>query len=301
MKLSGLLSRPRFLPRFSAWNTLHGVRIGVTGQHGLLGSLLMARLADAKLQSVAFTGDVADATSISYWIETAQPDLLFHLAAIVPLQKVEADPVTAMRVNAVSLLAMSEAVAKFAPECWLFLASTSHVYETSALAHGKRIRVAETSATCPLSFYGASKLAGERIMIPLAEHFGTRLCIGRIFSFFHERQSSDFLVPNLVERVERATQGDVIKVRDADAVRDFLHADVVVDAMLHLCASRHTGIVNIGSGRAMSVGTMADRIVALSGKTVSVRRVPSVRRTKLVADVRRLRSIIAPLVEAGTT
>lgn len=291
MNLSRLVPRPRFLPQFATWGALRGLRFGITGHRGVLGSLLIDRLTNADIPAVAYDGDVADAASMTRWIKATRPEVMFQLAAIVPVQKVQAGPVKAMRVNATSLLPLSEAIAEYAPDCWVFLGSTSHVYDT--ISTGRRVHLSESSPTSPVSLYGATKLAGERIMVPLARHFGTRLCVGRIFSYFHEQQPPAFLIPNLVARIQRARQGEILDVHDSDAIRDFLHADMVVDAILHLCARRYAGTVNIASGRATSVGMMAERLVAASGKDVLVRHVPSEHVTKLVADVARMRSIMS--------
>lgn len=289
MNLSELVPRPVFLPGFTGFGLLRGLSIAVTGHRGLLGSLLLARLDDWDIPSAAFLGDITNPDEVLDWIKSTQPDVLFHLAAVVPLNKVRADPIAAMRTNATSLLTISEAITTFSPRCWVFLGSTSHVYAAGAV---DGISLPETAPTSPSSLYGATKLAGERIMIPLAEHLGTQLCVGRIFSFFHERQPVAFLIPGMVQRIQDAQDGGTIEIHDADCVRDFLHADMVVDAILHLCAKRHAGIVNIGSGAGTSVGDIVDRIIALSGRSLSVNCMASNRPNSLIADVERLRSVI---------
>lgn len=293
MKLSALVPRPRFLPHFHAWETLREIRVAVTGQRGVLGSVLTQRLRENGIHVDVFPGDVSDIADITQWIRLSRAEVMFHLAAIVPLAKVDADPIAAMRVNATALVAIQEAVAKFVPQSWFFLGSTSHVYSAATRVHNGYRRLSETSATEPLSLYGATKLAGERIMVPLARHFGTQLCVGRIFSYFHEQQSSSFLIPGLISRINSAHDESVIEVRDADCVRDFLHADMVVDAILFLCARRAVMTVNIGSGQATSVGAIANRLRALCSKNISLRCLPAANPNGLVADTKALRCIIS--------
>jgi nucleoside-diphosphate-sugar epimerase len=150
----------------------------------------------------------------------------------------------------------------------------------------------------PTTIYGATKLAGERVLAPLAAQFGVSTCIGRIFSYFHESQAPSFLVPGLVARIEAAAPGSVLDVADADSVRDLLYAGHVVDAILHLAARRHTGLLNIASGRGRTVGSLADALAAQAGKHLTVRHRPAARPTALVADVTRLRTALAaPVVD----
>ena len=288
MNLHSLVQRPSFIPEFTAWDALRDLRIGITGHRGLLGSLLSERLDRAGVDYVIYEGDVTDEAMIEKWLCTARPEALFHLAAVVPVQRVLSDPLRSMQVNATSLLAIARATAKRGSDIWMFLASTSHVYDTVL----KYRSLQETSPTIPVTLYGATKLAGEQIMVPLASHFGMRLCVGRIFSYFHERQSAEYLVPGLAKRMREAQDGEEIAIRDANSVRDFLHADMVVDAVLGMCARRYSGIVNIASGRAVSVGQIANRLIAISGKTLSMNRLPSGHPTRLIADVTKLRRVM---------
>lgn len=259
----------------------------------MLGSLLMKRLSEAGLKGIPGPYDVSDSSAVDQWMETTRPDILFHLAAIVPVQAVESDPVAAMRVNAFSPLVVVDAIARLAPRCWMFFSSSSHVYKPSSATTASRAKVSEESANAPLTLYGATKFAGECVARPLAERLQVDLCIGRIFSYFHQRQPPAFLVPGLIDRIERAKPGDLIEVRDANSIRDFLHAEMVVDSILYLCAARHVGVVNIASGRGIAVGRIANRIINLSGKPLSVRETCSENPTRLVADVKRMKSIVS--------
>lgn len=288
---STLVERPNFLPEFSEWGALKGKKIAITGYRGILGSLLMKRLLQANICVEVFLEDITNGTAVSNWIRTIRPDAIFHLAAIVPLKEVEENPITAMRVNAAALLDVFEAINRYAPQCWLFHGSTSHVYASSA-AVSEEGRVKESSLTLPISLYGATKLAGEAIVAPLAAYFETPLCIGRIFSYFHERQPLSFLVPSLTQRFRNAQPDEAIEVRDSNSIRDFLYAEMVVDALLFLYARRSSTTVNIGSGQATSVGDMAGAVLRELQMDISVQYTSSPYATRLVADIALLKSII---------
>lgn len=293
VNLSSLAPRPRFLPVFKAWKALRGLRIGITGHRGILGSLLTARLAKEGIEFAVFIADVGDEQAVSRWIDEIRPDVMFHLAAIVPIKKVQADPVAAMRVNGISNLFMIDAIARYVPSCWLFYSSTSHVYAPQNPVASASSGISEGAACEPLSLYGATKLVGERVLCPLATHYQVSACIGRIFSYFHENQSTMFLVPNLLQRVAQSRPGAILEVPDSSSIRDLLYADFIIDAILHLCVGRYAGIVNIGSGHGMTVGAIADQIVSLSGKHLTINRLYSDLPTSLVANVSRLRAAIS--------
>lgn len=285
MSLSDLIPRPEFLFEFKGWASIRDVRIAITGASGILGRLLLERLSEAGVQASCFEGDITNEPQLQGWIASSRPQALFHLAAIVPLRVVEEDPIRAMQVNAASALTLISAIKNHAPDCWFFYASTSHVYQSSELP------LTETSSTNPVSLYGATKLAGEVILRPLAESLSIKLCIARIFSYFHERQDASFLVPGIVKKVESSPQMGFIELYNTQARRDFLHASMVVDCILHAFGNRFTGTVNVASGRETSVREIAEHIIMRSGKSLTIRPIDFDLPTIIVADVTRLKKI----------
>ena len=59
---------------------------GITGSTGVIGSKL---LKSKKFRFIKFKGDVADKGQVVKWIKSRKFDLIIHLAAIVPVKKVE--------------------------------------------------------------------------------------------------------------------------------------------------------------------------------------------------------------------
>ena len=293
MNLSALCPRPDFLRPFDDWSRFEGIRFGLTGHRGTLGALLASRLRQAGATISTFDGDVTDEPRLTLWVSNAKPHIVFNLAAVVPVEKVNEDPAQAMRVNSVAPFFLAEALRRSTTDAWLFHASTSHVYSASIANIGiNPPRLSESACCIPASLYGATKLAGERILAPLADALGSRVCIGRIFSFFHETQPASFLIPGLVKRISCVNPHDAIEVNNPEAIRDFLYADHVVDALLHLAAHRCTGVVNIASGHGMSVRSIAKRLVCLSTKPVQIRDVQRGNVTSLVADVSKLEKLL---------
>ncbi len=291
MTHGSIFGRPSFLPPFEAFASLGEHTIAITGQRGVLGGILERRLHAAGSSYATFPGDVTDRAAVDGWLSALRPALVFHMAAIVPIVKVKADPVRAFEVNAVGAFNVAAALARHVPGTWLFLASSSHVYAPSTVAAAAPL--AENAPCAPSTLYGTTKRAAEELVGVLASQVGLALCIGRIFSFFHERQSTAFLVPGLLERARALPEGGTLEVRDANSVRDILDADEVIDAVLHLAAARYTGIVNIASGQGRTVASIAQCVLASTGRRLSLAQLPSQVPTALVADARLLRALIA--------
>lgn len=293
MNLSALCPRPDFLQPFDDWSALDGVRIGLTGHRGTLGSLLALRLQRAGATFSEFEGDVTSEPDLIQWVSHVKPEIVFHFAAVVPVGKVNEDPTRAIRVNSIAPFFLAETLRRSARDAWLFHASTSHVYPASTISAGiDPPRLSELTHCAPASLYGATKHAGEQLLTPFCDAVGVRLCVGRIFSFFHEIQPPSFLVPGLLSRISCTKEHDSVDVSDPESVRDFLYAEHVVDAVLHLATRRFIGIVNIASGKSLSVGSIAERLVKLSDSPVGLRLCQRGVATSLVPEIKKLRALL---------
>ena len=99
--------------------------------------------------------DLADLAQVRNVIRQVKPDLIVNPAAYTAVDKAESELELAMRINA-------EAPAVMAEEARKLGAAMIH-YSTDYVFDGlKTTPYAESDPTCPISVYGATKLAGER-------------------------------------------------------------------------------------------------------------------------------------------
>lgn len=129
------------------------VILGITGQ---LGTELSRRLPDAIGLSRREL-DLAQTTDIRPILAPLQPECLINCAAYTQVDRAEAEPELAFRVNA-------EGPARLAEFCReqgtrLIHISTDFVFGGESFPDRPRV---ETDPAVPLSVYGASKLEGER-------------------------------------------------------------------------------------------------------------------------------------------
>ncbi len=135
------------------------MRVLITGGTGQLGRAL-ARLVPAGIQVVALGSDVCDVTdprAVRSTVETHQPDLVIHCAAMTDVDGCERDSQRAWQVNALG----TQHVAATAVETGarLVYISTNYVFDGEAEAPYH-----EFARPNPISIYGETKLAGEEIV-----------------------------------------------------------------------------------------------------------------------------------------
>lgn len=134
-------------------------RILVTGATGQVGGELAKTL--ALLGEVVIPGraemDLSHAGSVRAIIRAVQPRWIVNAAAYTAVDKAESEPELAYAINAEAVRAIGEEARLIGAGVIHF--STDYVFDgTSATPY------LETDPTTPVSVYGASKLAGERVL-----------------------------------------------------------------------------------------------------------------------------------------
>ncbi|KRS21845.1 dTDP-4-dehydrorhamnose reductase [Alishewanella sp. WH16-1] len=134
----------------------------ITGANGQLGQALQAEAAGFPALTLISTGrsevDICDTASIGQAIQRFQPQVIINCSAYTAVDKAEAEPAQAYRINrdGVSNLAAQAALHNIA----LLHISTDYVF-SGEQAHP----YTEQDSPAPKSVYGASKLAGEQALL----------------------------------------------------------------------------------------------------------------------------------------
>jgi nucleoside-diphosphate-sugar epimerase len=148
----------------------------------------------------------------------------------------------------------------------------------------------EASPISPSTLYGVAKDALHRVAAAYAEHERIELAWGRLFFLYGPREAPG----RLVAAVTRALlAGEAAETASGTPRRDFLHVDDVAGALSGILRSDLVGPVNVGSGVAVPLAEVVDRIAAVIGRPELLQRGALPDRPGepplLVADVDRLR------------
>lgn len=133
------------------------MQILLFGNTGQVGRELEPLLRGAGGRVVALdraAADVADPAAVRRAIRRERPDLVVNAAAYTAVDRAEAEPELARAVNATSVAAMAEEVARLGG--WLVHYSTDYVFDGT-----KAGAWVETDRPAPLSVYGRTKREGE--------------------------------------------------------------------------------------------------------------------------------------------
>lgn len=194
-------------------------------------------------------------------------DAVFHLAAIASVQRSVEDPVGTGRVNAEGTLIVAAAAAREGAK--FVLSSSSAIYGNPA-----RLPVDEGFLPETLSPYAAQKLASEAYLQALHASKGLRAVCLRYFNVYGPRQDPNSEYAAVIPKfVTRALEGRPLLIfGDGGQTRDFVYVADVARANLLAYESALGGgeVVNIGSGRSLSVLDLAHKVRESTGASVEI-------------------------------
>ncbi len=282
-------ARPDFLTQPVDYTSFRGQSVGLSGHRGVLGSILQARLQQQGIAIHAYPGNINDHAALSNWFGAHHFNYFFHFAALVPVTLVEKDHLLSYQTNVIGTFNICQQLKLTQRDCWLFHCSSSHVYKPTPTATS----ITEDAPLLPQTYYGITKLAAERVVSELLGKLGLPYCIGRVFSFSHASQAEPYLVPTLRRRITELADGATLKVVNPSAVRDIQDAETVVDCLLQLAQRRTRGIVNVGTGKGLSVREIALTMARQLGKLLQVTGVDRDTAGCLIADTHKLEQALA--------
>lgn len=163
----------------------------------------------------------------------------------------------------------------------IFYSSSACIYPEYNQTDPANPKCNEASAypAAPDSEYGWEKLFSERLYQAYQRNQKMRISIARYHNIFGPEgtyQGGREKAPAaLCRKVAQAQDGDHIEVwGDGQQTRSFLYIDECVEASLRLINSNYSAPINIGSEEMVTINQLAEIIIAISGKNLSIRNVP---------------------------
>lgn len=138
--------------------------------------------------------------------------------------------------------------------------------EYGATAPG--VPVAETALPHPAGMYGVTKLGGTRL-VELGRSAGLDAVVLRVFNVVGAGAPEDSLPGQAAAQLRH---GRSLRLGPLDAVRDFVDARDVADAVLAAAAAPALphAIVNVGSGAGVQARTLVRQLLAVTRRDVTV-------------------------------
>ncbi len=233
------------------------VRYNSRGDAGLLRQLP----AEIVRELDVVAGDLRDTAAVDGAVNGV--DVVFHLGAIISIPYSYKHPMETAETNFMGTLNV-------------LLACRAH--DVSRLVHTSTSEVYGTAQFTPMdeshplqgqSPYSASKIGADKLVESFYRSYNLPAVTVRPFNTYGPRQSARAVIPTIITQ---ALTADCIRLGNLDARRDFTYVRDTVSGFLR--AADAPGVVgeelNLGTGADISIGELAERIIAITGRPVEI-------------------------------
>ncbi|WP_371654807.1 MULTISPECIES: GDP-mannose 4,6-dehydratase [unclassified Streptomyces] len=207
-------------------------------------------------------GDVRDAGRVSDAV--AGCDTVFHLAALIGIPYSYDSPGAYVQTNVVGTENIAEACRRHSVRR-LVHTSTSEVYGTA-----RTVPIAEDHPLQPQSPYSASKIGADMMALSHWHAFELPVTVVRPFNTYGPRQSARAVIPTILSQLHAGVKE--IRLGSLTPTRDFTYVTDTARGFLAVAScDRAVGeVVNLGSGREISIGDLAESLIAASGRSARI-------------------------------
>ena len=198
--------------------------------------------------------DIRNFEEINKIIRDKKIDQIYHLAAIVSVQKSIENPLLSNEVNVKGTLNILES-AKLNSLKRVVFSSSAAVYGDESTQPKN-----ENSITKPISPYGYEKLMGELYMKLYSDLFGVETVSLRYFNVYGERQSATSDYSGVISIFEKKFKNDEIPniYGDGEQYRDFVYVKDVVKANIKAMNTPNVSgeIFCVGTSKKVSINNL---------------------------------------------
>lgn len=212
-------------------------------------------------------GDICDLDTVIQ--ATRGVDVVFHLAAMVSVEQSVQQPVLAHATNATGSLHVLEAAR---------VVGVRRVVQMSSCAvygNPEQLPIDETTPPDPLSPYAVSKRAAEQYGVLYSRLYGIETVALRGFNIYGPRQDPHSPYSSVIPRFLAALSRGEPPVIFGDGLqsRDFVFVGDVVSALWAVATTDGLGgeVLNIGSGKELSIRDLAQTIGTFLGQPIAPR------------------------------
>lgn len=202
-------------------------------------------------------GDVRDGERVLQAVEGME--VVFHLAALIGIPYSYESPESYVQTNVTGTYNVLNSGRRAGVDR-IVHTSTSEVYGTA-----RSVPIDETHPLQPQSPYSATKIGADMLAMSFHHSFELPVAIIRPFNTYGPRQSTRAVIPSLLGQL----YGDAerIRVGAVSPTRDFNFVSDTVSGFLAVASSdRAAGeVVNIGSGREISIGDLIELLFEVTG------------------------------------
>ncbi|MCC6932168.1 MAG: GDP-mannose 4,6-dehydratase [Deltaproteobacteria bacterium] len=224
----------------------------------------------------SFALDVAQKDAVEQLIALTKPDVVYHLAAISFVPQGENDSSKIYQANLMGTVHCLDAIAKKSPSTRFLLVSSAEVYGDPL---GGSLPLNEQMPLRPISTYGVTKAAAELAAYKAAIREGVYTVRVRPFPHIGPGQSDSFAISSFAKQVAEIALGKKepkVLVGNLEVKRDYSDVSDIVRGYREAALNGKRGdVYNLCSGKSLTIGSMLQELIKISGKEIEVQPDPA--------------------------
>lgn len=226
-----------------------------------------------------FAGDIRDPNGVRVAMKGV--DVVFNLAALIGIPFSYHSPDSYVDTNIKGTLNILQAARDLDTDR-VIITSTSEVYGTA-----RYVPIDENHPLQGQSPYSASKIGADKLAESFYLSFKLPIITARPFNTYGPRQSARAIIPTIIAQLLSGAKK--IKLGSIDPTRDLNYVADTCAGFIALakCDEALGKVVNIGSGKEISMGQLAKKVISLSSTKACVVSDP-VRKRPVKSEVTRL-------------
>lgn len=244
---------------------------------------------DIQGELTVVVGDLRDSDSVNNAVKGV--DIVLHLGASISIPYSYVSPNSYVATNIVGTMNVLNAVKEYSVQKMAHT-SSSEVYGTALY-----VPIDERHPLQAQSPYSASKIGADKLVESYHLSYGLPVTTVRPFNTYGPRQSSRAVIPTIITQ---ALTRDEVHLGATTPTRDFSYVEDTTSAFIKAAESPESvgQVMNFGSGKEISIGDLADKIITLVGRDVRIIsdedriRPEKSEVNRLLADVTKARALI---------
>lgn len=247
------------------------MKILLTGSTGFVGAHIRALFKCVPLEDNQGPIDLRDAQRVGKAITEIRPDRVIHLAAQSFVPESFRAPRETFDVNFIGTFNLLNALKAVNFTGRMLYVGSGDMY---GCVSETALPIMEETPLRPRSPYAVSKVAAEALCYQWSQTENFEILMARPFNHIGPGQGLQFVVPVLASQLAMIAKGlrkPILEVGDVDVTRDFSDArDIVRAYRAILQGGRNGEAYNVCSGRETSIREILERLVEISGLSVSI-------------------------------
>lgn len=238
-----------------------GAKVRALVHYNALGTWGWLDQSPYKDQIEVVAGDITDAGSVRQAMQGRE--VVFHLAALIAIPYSYVAPASYVRTNIEGTLNVLQAARELGTKRVIHT-STSETYGTA-----RYVPIDENHPLQGQSPYSASKIGADKLAEAFHLSFGVPVVTVRPFNTFGPRQSARAVIPTIITQ---CLKGEEVHLGSLTPTRDLNYVTNTAEGFIKAAESDAAvgRTVNLGTGREISIGDLAQLIAQLMGHDIRI-------------------------------